>query len=114
MDDVEIQPQAMLRTMINDGESIRPITTIEYKGKFWLVPHWYESRDGQWRVPVRIIGLETFPVQDMRGHHAEYHFAIHAIIPKALLDGLAPPELAAQYEVVELPHVRIRTEPIRH
>ena len=39
------------------------VDTIEYEGKFWLVPEWNDTQDGEWTKPTRIICLEGLPFE---------------------------------------------------
>jgi hypothetical protein len=82
---------------------------IQYQGKFWLVPEWLVSPDGQWRKPKRIISLENLEHQDLRKLRLRpADLAINESIPKDVLDGKIAGHPHSKYVVVELPPFRIR------
>lgn len=111
MSDIPILDLKILKTFVSDGASIFPMPTIEFEGKFWLVPQWLISKDGEVIRPVRIICLDGFQFQDLRekGHPAG--FGINTPLPKGLLEGRVPLGQAAKYEVVEMPPILIRKPP---
>ena len=96
-----------LRTMVSDGTSIFPVGTVEYEGKLWLVPEWIVSLDGGWQAPARMICLEGLRYQPMPAGMSQIaDFQLHAIVPRAVLEGRAPESQTSGFVVVEAPPVR--------
>jgi len=42
------------------------VDTIEWQGKFWLVPEWLAGPKPRTEMPARLIGLDGLPVQKAR------------------------------------------------
>lgn len=85
---------------------------IEYEGKLWLVPEWSDSPVLGYRIPTRIISLETLRYQRWEaGPYAEY--VINDPMPIDVLEGRAPPEVLSKYVVVEMPDIRFPLPPER-
>jgi hypothetical protein len=89
----------MLKTMVffsdvPDGQ-IYHCGTIEYEGRFWLVPYWRKSPAGEWRTPARIIPLDQFVCQDLREGNGSVAFSLPQGISKGLFDGAASEQAKA-------------------
>jgi len=90
-------------TMVTIGNEIHTMDTIEYEGQFWLVPEWLSRQELEFEIPMRIVCLSTLPHQKSSG---AVNFVLNVPIPKAVLDGHVPPELAGAYIVIERPDIR--------
>jgi hypothetical protein len=78
------------------------IDTIEYQGKWWLVPEWLACKDKKWKRPKLLISLDSFEYsKNDSGHPAD--FLISGSITKGVLDGKAPPE--RHLEVINNPDI---------
>jgi hypothetical protein len=103
----------MLKTMVFFPDVVPGGTgqcdTIEYEGRFWLVPFWKNTPDGRWRSPARIIPLDQLAHQDVRGSPFG-DFVLTEGIPKALFDGDASMRgVAATMGCIENPEIRLPT-----
>jgi hypothetical protein len=89
------------------GGAILECDAIRYDGKLWLVPEWLDEPSSGTTKPRRMIRIDTLPHQPMANPAYGMEFILNGPLPKAVLDGVAEPEQAAQYEIVELPEIEI-------
>ena len=89
------------------GGAIQERDAIKYDGKLWLVPQWLDEPGSGTTKPRRIIRIDSLPHEPMTNPAFGLDFILSGPLPKAVLDGVATPEQAAQYEIVELPEVEI-------
>ena len=82
---------------------------IEHDGKFWLVPDWLEDGTGRVMKPVRIVSFETMDYERMAGGNPDFFIADP--VPRAVVDGCAPPEVAGKYVVIEDPDIFVLIPP---
>ena len=78
--------------------------TIEFEGRFWLVPLWTENHATGKMRPERIICLDCLPHQTFP-QVAKETFVLNIPIPKCVLDGEIPYESAYNFEIVENPEI---------
>lgn len=86
--------------------NIYKVDTIEYKGKFWLVPEWIDMPQEGLTMPARIILLDILNHQNTIGS-AIGDFVLSDGIPKAVFDGK---QSGGQYVVIERPDIQIRSQ----
>jgi hypothetical protein len=109
MVEIPILEPRIFKTFVSVETSIFPMDTIEYEGKFWLVPRWLESIEEGWLTPERIISLENLQVQDLRKMPSpSADFSVSVPIPKFVFDGDPEQPKAAGYRVVQYPPIRFR------
>lgn len=72
---------------------------IQHEGVLWLVTHWSEPRETGERQPLRIIRLETAAPQEAPAGYPFDLMVAPSPIPKAVLDGTAPPEQERGFDV---------------
>lgn len=102
------QEQKILRVAVgSDGGGILKCDAIEYEGKLWLVPHWLDVPAKGVTKPRRIIRMDTLRYQPMKNPAYGVDYILNDYMPKAVLEGTAPPEQARQYEIVELSEIEI-------
>ena len=89
------------------GGAIQECDAIKYDGKLWLVPQWLDEPGSGTTKPRRIIRIDSLPHEPMTNPAFGLDFILNGPLPKAVLDGVATPEQAAQYEIVELPEIEI-------
>jgi len=89
------------------GGAIQECDAIKYDGKLWLVPQWLDEPGSGTTKPRRIIRIDSLPHEPMTNPAFGLDFILSGPLPKAVLDGVATPEQAAQYEIVELPEIEI-------
>jgi hypothetical protein len=89
------------------GGAIQECDAIEYDGKLWLVPQWLDEPGSGTTKPRRIIRIDSLPHEPITNPAFGLDFILSGPLPKAVLDGVATPEQAAQYEIVELPEIEI-------
>ena len=78
--------------------------TIEFEGKFWLVPEWLEKAAIGEMQPLRIICLDLLPHQKIqRGTPAD--FVLNDPIPKCVFDGEIPPQTTLNFRILESPEI---------
>jgi len=85
--------------------NIYKVDTIEYEGKYWLVPEWLESPQEGLTMPKRIILLETLQHQKNIGG-AISDFVLNDGIPKAVFDG---EQAGGIYIIIENPDIKIHS-----
>jgi hypothetical protein len=91
----------------SDGGNIFKCDAIEHEGKLWLVPEWLDVPARGVTKPRRIVRMDSLPHQPMKNPAYGMDYILTWYMPKAVLDGTAPPEQASQYEIVELPEIEI-------
>lgn len=89
--------------------SLVMIDVIEYRNKLWLVPEWLDSSDGRWCTPQRMIYVGNLRQCQLRivGIEAT-DFALDQTLTVDVLNGTRSTQNAAQYQVIELPALRVR------
>lgn len=88
--------------------TIHQCDTIEYQGKFWLVPQWLEFPAEQVTKPLRIICVETLPHQKTLGSPFG-DFALNAPISRAVFEGQIQPPPGSPYVVIERPDIPLKS-----
>jgi hypothetical protein len=106
MHDPRDYPRRLIVVMcIQDDNGIYEQDAIEYEGEIWLVPEWLDHKSGEHCIPARIIRLEGLRHQPApNGFDAEW--VLNDPMPKDVLDGHVPSELADKYVVIEMPDIR--------
>jgi hypothetical protein len=95
----------VMKTLIgSDDGSIYTLDTIEIGGDLWIVPNWLEAPALGQRKPELIIRLDM-PYQKLDGNFGDKDFLVQGSIPKSVLDGKIPPEIAHKYVVEILPEI---------
>jgi hypothetical protein len=89
----------------SDVGTMDKVDAIEYQGKIWLVPQWHEYPSLGVKKPVRIVHLGSNGLKPSQFAGCRY-IAEVMLLPKAVLEGHAPPQ--APIEVVESPDISIR------
>ena len=86
------------------------LDVIEFEQQLWAVPRWLEDPETGACSPERIILLDLLPDQKSGG--VEEFFLLDPV-PRVVLDGQIPSELAGRYTVIDLPDVILvsREEP---
>ena len=86
--------------------------TIEYRGGFWLVPGWIETRRQGWLAPVRLIRLSR-PIQfeDVGANNPGHQFLVNVPLPKQLFDPTVPMQLREKYEILDEPDLEFEHRP---
>lgn len=80
--------------------------TIEFEGKFWLVPTWLENIAEGTIKPERIICLDYLPhKRTSSGSPAD--FILNRPIPKCVFDGEIPAEATFRFDIIEHPDISI-------
>jgi hypothetical protein len=83
-------------------DEIRILDGIESEGHYWLVPQWIEDTTQQRRKPARVIRLDGLkPLVRQPGDDCD--FFVPQPMSKALLYGVAPPEEAQRYVILDSP-----------
>jgi hypothetical protein len=101
-----ILPSNLLKTAVSDGTLYHSMDTLLFFRKLWLVPHWLNSEDERWRSPERIVALENFTFEDLRGRNCSTHFAIREQVPVWLLDGPTNKQ-KHRFLIVERPELQL-------
>jgi hypothetical protein len=95
----------------SDDGTIHKCDAIEHEGKLWLVPEWLDVPAQGVTKPRRIIRMDTLRHQRMKNPAYKLDYVLNDYMPKAVLDGKAPPEQACLYEIVELPEIEFPMRP---
>jgi hypothetical protein len=89
--------------------SLVMIDVIEYRNKLWLVPEWLDSSDGRWCTPQRMIYVGNLRQCHLRvGGIEAADFALDQTLTADVLNGTSSTRNAAQYQVIDLPALRVR------
>jgi hypothetical protein len=80
--------------------------TIEYQGRFWLVPAWLDRRSAGWTRPLRIVWLATGQHKRTKVND-QADFLVEEPIPKAVFDGRIPSQLTGKVAVIEAPDIKV-------
>ena len=99
---------AILKTLVSmEGEGLVYMDTIEYEGKFWLVPEWLDIQRAGWSRPARIVCLSSLPHD--KSQSQTHQFFVRNLVPKDVLSGERQPLPTELYEVVNLPPIEFET-----
>lgn len=91
----------IFKTLVPAEDGLFSCDTIEYEGKLWLVPEWFDETPKKgYSRPVRIICMETL---EHSAPFGENDYVLKDPIPKAVLDGHVPQGLENKYIVIENP-----------
>jgi len=91
--------------VVTENSVITGLSVIEHESALWIVTGWLDHKTKPVKRPIRLIrmtGLHYVEL-DVEKHGADY--AVKQPIPKAVLDGLTPPEEAAGFVVLDTPTV---------
>jgi hypothetical protein len=95
----------ILKTLITFTDAnlgiILKCDTIEFEGKYWLVPEWLENATTGKMQPLRIICLDLLPHQKT----SLVDFVLNDPIPKCVFDGEIPVETTLNFQIVESPQI---------
>ena len=97
----------VLKTFVAVGNEVHKVDTIEWQGKFWLVPLWVEAKDLGLQRPVRIISLSDLAHQK-GGPGAD--FVLTDPLPKEFFDLAGPSAQEGRFVVVEKPELTMPTQ----
>lgn len=93
----------IFKTMITFPDGIYTIDTIEHEGELWLVPEWIDGTPSEgYSMPVRIIRI---PLLHEAGPDVSADYIVSYPLPKDVLDGAIPMELAHVCDVIESPQI---------
>lgn len=98
----------ILKALVFDATGKTPPATrdaIEWQGKFWLVPGWYEIPAKAVSKPVRLIPLEGLRFQKVDKPGMD--LLVNDGLPTQLFDPQIPTELRSKFQVVEAPEIEI-------
>lgn len=102
----------IFKTLITFPDGIYTVDTIEYEGSLWLVPEWIDGTPSEgYSKPVRIIRM---PPLQQAGPSVSADYVVSYPLPKAVLEGKIPTELANVYDVIENPQIVIEKPPTLH
>lgn len=102
----------ILKTLVTFPDGIYAIDTIEYEGDLWLVPEWIDGTPSEgYSKPVRIIRM---PLLQEAGPAVSADYVVSYPLPKGVLDGEIPTELANVCDVIESPEIVIEKPPTLH
>ena len=96
---------AMISTPNNGGTNILKCDTIEFEGRFWLVPVWLEDDFGEIKTPKRIICMSVLDHQVLGPDSSYADFLVKEPIPKEVLYGEATEHNGIAYLIVECPEL---------
>jgi hypothetical protein len=103
----------VLKCLVVVDSSLAIIDVIQYRNKFWLVPEWIDSSDGQWCIPRRIIWAKKLLRYDLRASGLEaVDFTLDETLSEDLLKGTSISGNTSKYQIVNAPGCRIRKNTI--
>lgn len=95
-----------LATVLTEKSVITGLSVIEHEGALWIVTGWLEHKTKPLKRPARIIRMTGLDYQQS-GPTQGGDFLVNQPIPRAVLDGLTPPEQAAGFVVIDTPKIEI-------
>lgn len=98
----------ILKAMVgNDTDGMMyAVDVIEYDGKIWLVPHWYEVPAKKVSMPARMVRIDNQKHQHVPGSPFG-DYVLNGPIPKVLLEKTTPKQQVVGWEYMELPELEI-------
>jgi hypothetical protein len=99
----------ILKAMVFAADGSQPPAlrdAIEYEGRFWLVPGWYEIPAKAVSKPIRIIPLDRLRYQRVLDQPS-FDLVINDGLPTQLFDAEIPIELHSKFQIVEGPNIEI-------
>jgi hypothetical protein len=100
-----------MKTMVAVGNTINKMDTVEFEGRYWLVPSWLVSPDGKWQRPVRIICLSSLEHQNL----GNGEFVLTLPLPAALAaNQIDPPSPIDGFLVLEQPQIVVPAPSAAH
>ena len=100
----------ILKTLVLTEEGLMGIDTIEHEGMLWLVPEWIDTPCKGWSRPARIVCLSGLDyIRAPVGSPDQYVLRSQNPMPKSVLSGQIPPQLASQYVVIDHPDIEFET-----
>ena len=97
--------------MMRDGAAMGFVKVIMWRGQPWLVPYWLEGTDKPVSMPARVIplvGLQHQFFEKALTTPRPHNWVVNEPLPNALFGPTIPPQLAAEYRVVEAPPIGFR------
>jgi hypothetical protein len=79
---------------------------IEYEGRLWLVPGWYEIPAKAVTKPIRLIPLDLLQYQKVGQQGID--LIVNDGLPTQLFDPQVSTELRSKFQVVESPDIEIQ------
>jgi hypothetical protein len=89
----------------SDDGSIAKGDGIEFDGKLWLVPQWYDIPAQGVRKPARLIRFDSLPHQHTPNSKQGVEYVINYPIPKELFALETPKQAIPGFEFVEMPEI---------
>jgi len=99
---------AVFKAMVPMEDGLYRMDVVEHDSMFWLVPAWIDTPRKGWSRPVRLVCLSLLPHQDLRSD-PHNRFVVNCPVPRSVLSGPIPPQIAAQYVVIDLPDLEFET-----
>lgn len=91
----------------SDDAVIRKCDVVDFEGKLWLVPYWLESPSEGVRRPIRIIRIDSLPLQNTVDTAFGVDLLLKCKVPISLLGLASPKEPVTEFEVRELPNLAV-------
>jgi hypothetical protein len=98
--------QLLKTKMTLDDKSEHLVDTIEYEGKTWIIPHWFENTVRGTKIPTRIVAIDALPHKKNPSGSPDGDFVVTAPFPKAVFDGYASEEMKTQFDVIDRPSLK--------
>jgi hypothetical protein len=89
---------------VDDG-TIAKCDGLEYEGKLWLVPQWYDVPAQGVTKPARLIRFDSLAHQGTPGSQYGVDYVVNYPIPKDLFDVRTPLKLIPGFECMEMPEI---------
>jgi hypothetical protein len=97
--------------LFEDGGHAATVDVLIWNGQPWLVPKWNDQQGRPATKPARLIPLARFRHQhtplNPKFPHQRTTWTVNDPLPNALFGETVPPQLAAQYGVIENPPIEI-------
>ncbi len=91
--------------MLADKPEMVIADTIEFEGKLWLVPKWLEYPEERCSRPERMVRIDQFDHQEMKGWAAQV--LLRTPIPTVVLRGAIGAQMPAGFEIRFQPDVSL-------
>lgn len=86
---------------VPSGSKILMADFLSIGAELWLVAHWLETQDGQWRTPGIAIRVDVLVHQREGAHGTDV--TVSDSIPREVLDGESSSAEGIEYQVIRGP-----------
>lgn len=103
----EDDPSFVWKAMIRIDSQLAIMDVIRHEERFWLVPDWWQSTSAGWRMPDRIVAIDSM-AHDHVPQNKDWQFLINNPVPKLVFEAAHHSQIPDGYEVAIRPNIRLQ------